>query len=336
MKELKLEYQNDTASSIEDHLVPALKHPNCNLAKLSLPAGGIEEIVLPVEAIARGDVQIGGSGVVVIGQDPAKGCFGALLWVRNSQPRRWDAKRPEAQRLWVGGGSSLPRRTSRTPPSSYSPSIGIDTRGSELDLLGTLGFGACISAGVDKRLTSSGSERPEPSLEPDERVVYAHSKSELHNRVVATGDCTVRSDWWVSHQSTSSRQQQLPTRGQLVRGKALLGRVPLSEEEAESFSLALSDDERYVAGLAKFIGSLVSIATLEVLSAKKDLKEAQEVSKSCKTRASIYADKQAMLFRLKNEIDRTDVRLSEQLFLLDFLATLTKALQETIKKVEET
>ncbi|KAH9261930.1 hypothetical protein BASA81_000586 [Batrachochytrium salamandrivorans] len=34
MKELKVEYTNDTVSSIENHLVPALKHPNCNLAKL--------------------------------------------------------------------------------------------------------------------------------------------------------------------------------------------------------------------------------------------------------------------------------------------------------------
>ncbi|KAH9261929.1 hypothetical protein BASA81_000585 [Batrachochytrium salamandrivorans] len=37
MKELVLEY---AASSIETHLVPALKHPNCNLAKLSLSTFG--------------------------------------------------------------------------------------------------------------------------------------------------------------------------------------------------------------------------------------------------------------------------------------------------------
>ncbi|KAH9261807.1 hypothetical protein BASA81_000463 [Batrachochytrium salamandrivorans] len=35
MKELSLWY-DDTASSIKTHLVPALKHPNCNLSKLSL------------------------------------------------------------------------------------------------------------------------------------------------------------------------------------------------------------------------------------------------------------------------------------------------------------
>ncbi|KAH9256093.1 hypothetical protein BASA81_005869 [Batrachochytrium salamandrivorans] len=36
MKELVLLYEDNTVSSIEDHLVPALKHPNCNLAELSL------------------------------------------------------------------------------------------------------------------------------------------------------------------------------------------------------------------------------------------------------------------------------------------------------------
>ncbi|KAH9254267.1 hypothetical protein BASA81_007868 [Batrachochytrium salamandrivorans] len=36
MKELVLRYDGNRARSIEDHLVPALKHPNCNLAKLSL------------------------------------------------------------------------------------------------------------------------------------------------------------------------------------------------------------------------------------------------------------------------------------------------------------
>ncbi|KAH9254262.1 hypothetical protein BASA81_007863 [Batrachochytrium salamandrivorans] len=36
MKELVLRYDGNRARSIKDHLVPALKHPNCNLAKLSL------------------------------------------------------------------------------------------------------------------------------------------------------------------------------------------------------------------------------------------------------------------------------------------------------------
>ncbi|KAH6561936.1 hypothetical protein BASA62_009498 [Batrachochytrium salamandrivorans] len=36
MKELKVECAGSTMSGIKDHLVPALKHPNCNLAKLSL------------------------------------------------------------------------------------------------------------------------------------------------------------------------------------------------------------------------------------------------------------------------------------------------------------
>ncbi|KAH9246804.1 hypothetical protein BASA81_015582 [Batrachochytrium salamandrivorans] len=40
LRELKLEYKRDTASSIEDHLVPALRHPNCNLEKLSLLSHG--------------------------------------------------------------------------------------------------------------------------------------------------------------------------------------------------------------------------------------------------------------------------------------------------------
>ncbi|KAH9256090.1 hypothetical protein BASA81_005866 [Batrachochytrium salamandrivorans] len=35
LRELNLEHRNDTASSMENHLMPALKHPNCNLAKLS-------------------------------------------------------------------------------------------------------------------------------------------------------------------------------------------------------------------------------------------------------------------------------------------------------------
>lgn len=34
MKELSLPYEDDTASSIEKHVVPALRHPNCSLAKL--------------------------------------------------------------------------------------------------------------------------------------------------------------------------------------------------------------------------------------------------------------------------------------------------------------
>ncbi|KAH6573772.1 hypothetical protein BASA62_002773, partial [Batrachochytrium salamandrivorans] len=40
LRELKLEYTNDTTSSIETRLVPASKHPNCNLAKLSLSTYG--------------------------------------------------------------------------------------------------------------------------------------------------------------------------------------------------------------------------------------------------------------------------------------------------------
>ncbi|KAH9247100.1 hypothetical protein BASA81_015293 [Batrachochytrium salamandrivorans] len=36
MKELMLLYDGNTASSIKTHLVPALKHPNCNLVRLSL------------------------------------------------------------------------------------------------------------------------------------------------------------------------------------------------------------------------------------------------------------------------------------------------------------
>ncbi|KAH9255752.1 hypothetical protein BASA81_006146 [Batrachochytrium salamandrivorans] len=40
MKELVLPYDDRMASSIETHLVPALKHPNCNLAKLSLSTYG--------------------------------------------------------------------------------------------------------------------------------------------------------------------------------------------------------------------------------------------------------------------------------------------------------
>ncbi|KAH9247217.1 hypothetical protein BASA81_015157 [Batrachochytrium salamandrivorans] len=39
MKELVLRYDDNTAKSIEDHLVPALKHPNCNLVKLYLWTG---------------------------------------------------------------------------------------------------------------------------------------------------------------------------------------------------------------------------------------------------------------------------------------------------------
>ncbi|KAH9251157.1 hypothetical protein BASA81_011056 [Batrachochytrium salamandrivorans] len=38
MKELVLKYDDGTASSIENHLLPALKHPNCNLVKLSFSA----------------------------------------------------------------------------------------------------------------------------------------------------------------------------------------------------------------------------------------------------------------------------------------------------------
>ncbi|KAH9256092.1 hypothetical protein BASA81_005868 [Batrachochytrium salamandrivorans] len=38
LRELELWYNDNTASSIETHLVPALKHPDCNLIKLSLLA----------------------------------------------------------------------------------------------------------------------------------------------------------------------------------------------------------------------------------------------------------------------------------------------------------
>ncbi|KAH9254261.1 hypothetical protein BASA81_007862 [Batrachochytrium salamandrivorans] len=38
LRELVLPYVDDAASSIENHLVPALKHPNCNLVKLSFRA----------------------------------------------------------------------------------------------------------------------------------------------------------------------------------------------------------------------------------------------------------------------------------------------------------
>ncbi|KAH6572376.1 hypothetical protein BASA62_003425 [Batrachochytrium salamandrivorans] len=124
MKELVLDY---AASSIETHLVPALKHPNCNLAKLSLFVHGSEhkEAAKAVE----GHSPRPPCAVCAVARATSKE---TVLPVEMFQlPRRRDAKRPEAQRLWVGGGSSLPRRTSRTPPSSYSPSIGIDTRGSE-------------------------------------------------------------------------------------------------------------------------------------------------------------------------------------------------------------
>ncbi|KAH9248351.1 hypothetical protein BASA81_014025 [Batrachochytrium salamandrivorans] len=50
MKELVLWYDDDTESSIETHLVPALKHPDCNLVKLSLPAHpGLIEAAVRVE-----------------------------------------------------------------------------------------------------------------------------------------------------------------------------------------------------------------------------------------------------------------------------------------------
>ncbi|KAH9254491.1 hypothetical protein BASA81_007604 [Batrachochytrium salamandrivorans] len=50
MKELVLEY----AASIKDHLVSALKHPNCNLAKLSLPAFAEHRgVALRVESMFR-------------------------------------------------------------------------------------------------------------------------------------------------------------------------------------------------------------------------------------------------------------------------------------------
>ncbi|KAH9251500.1 hypothetical protein BASA81_010531 [Batrachochytrium salamandrivorans] len=38
LRKLELEYEGDTERSIEDQLVPALKHPNCNLIKLHLVA----------------------------------------------------------------------------------------------------------------------------------------------------------------------------------------------------------------------------------------------------------------------------------------------------------
>ncbi|KAH9244992.1 hypothetical protein BASA81_017546 [Batrachochytrium salamandrivorans] len=55
LRELVLLYDDNTVSSIEDHLVSALKHPNCNLAKLSLWPGQAEhrEAARRVEAVFR-------------------------------------------------------------------------------------------------------------------------------------------------------------------------------------------------------------------------------------------------------------------------------------------
>ncbi|KAH9247215.1 hypothetical protein BASA81_015155 [Batrachochytrium salamandrivorans] len=91
MKDLALLYNDDMASSIENHLVPALMHPNSvhlrfrtqhprheaatktmqrqlrNRRVVCVVAGAAsEEIVLPVEAPARGDVPVGGYGVDLI------------------------------------------------------------------------------------------------------------------------------------------------------------------------------------------------------------------------------------------------------------------------------
>ncbi|KAH9247216.1 hypothetical protein BASA81_015156 [Batrachochytrium salamandrivorans] len=53
VKELRLWYGDNTASIVKDHLVPALKHPNCNLAKLSLRADRDREAAGRVEAMFR-------------------------------------------------------------------------------------------------------------------------------------------------------------------------------------------------------------------------------------------------------------------------------------------
>ncbi|KAH9248597.1 hypothetical protein BASA81_013781 [Batrachochytrium salamandrivorans] len=52
VEELVLEYAHSTMSGIEDHLVPALKHPNCNLSELSLWTSQAEhrEAALKVES----------------------------------------------------------------------------------------------------------------------------------------------------------------------------------------------------------------------------------------------------------------------------------------------
>ncbi|KAH9246204.1 hypothetical protein BASA81_016238 [Batrachochytrium salamandrivorans] len=49
LRELKLKYEGDTESTIEDQLVPALKHPNCNLVELSLRAYQHNEAANKVE-----------------------------------------------------------------------------------------------------------------------------------------------------------------------------------------------------------------------------------------------------------------------------------------------
>ncbi|KAH6568919.1 hypothetical protein BASA62_005190 [Batrachochytrium salamandrivorans] len=53
LRELVLLYDDDTARSIEDHLVPALKHPNCNLIKLSLLAYQHKVAAKAVEVMFR-------------------------------------------------------------------------------------------------------------------------------------------------------------------------------------------------------------------------------------------------------------------------------------------
>ncbi|KAH9244991.1 hypothetical protein BASA81_017545 [Batrachochytrium salamandrivorans] len=53
MKELVLKYDDGTASSIENHLTPVLKHPDCNLVKLSLQADQHKEAARRVEDMFR-------------------------------------------------------------------------------------------------------------------------------------------------------------------------------------------------------------------------------------------------------------------------------------------
>ncbi|KAH9251149.1 hypothetical protein BASA81_011048 [Batrachochytrium salamandrivorans] len=53
MRELKLEYYYNTMSGIENHLMLALRHPNCNLAKLSLLAHQHGEAARSVESKFR-------------------------------------------------------------------------------------------------------------------------------------------------------------------------------------------------------------------------------------------------------------------------------------------
>ncbi|KAH6568920.1 hypothetical protein BASA62_005191 [Batrachochytrium salamandrivorans] len=184
LRELKLWYVNPMASSIENHLVPVWKHPNCNLAKLSFRVYHPmhKEAAKAVEAMFCNRLAL---FVLLQGrQVKRRHCPLRRLPVEMFRlPRRWDAKRPEAQRPW-----QLAQQLPQSDPA--------------LDAFDRLRFKRIAAEYHDASAVLAEFQSTAASLEPDERikleVAYPLKGVELLKDVLADPQaskiCALK--WW--------------------------------------------------------------------------------------------------------------------------------------------